>query len=128
MGKFGECAIKAVDLILSKSIRNPEEAWKVAATDIFKNEVTTQDKVCPKNAFLGLCEEGKIKGVTCGNYTASENNKSYAIKAVQLLQLDTTLSRSQKELWARITNNSVKQNQQMDVVIALWDKKLIVIE
>lgn len=44
---------------------NPTEAWKIAVKD-FDSE-SAKVKSCPKNAFLGLCEAGLVKGIQPGS-------------------------------------------------------------
>jgi hypothetical protein len=39
-----------------------------ATKEIFGEGTWGQIKGCPKNTFLGLCEEGIVKGVNKGNY------------------------------------------------------------
>jgi hypothetical protein len=55
-------------------------------------------KGCPKGTFLGLCEEGLVKGIPKGNYTKSVKNKKYAIKAVTVLKQNKHTTFSPKEL------------------------------
>ena len=38
----------------------PKIAWEKATEGYLEN---IRKKACPKNAFLGLCETGKIKGI-----------------------------------------------------------------
>ena len=77
-------------------------------------------------AFLGLCEEGLVKGIPPGDYTKSVKNKQYAIDAVRLLRLDPTLAGSKKLLWQEaIGERRIKHNQQMDVVVMLWERGLL---
>ena len=38
-----------------------------------------------RGAFLGLCEEGLIKGIPSGQYMASRDDKAYAVRAAALL-------------------------------------------
>ena len=88
-------------------------------------------KGCPKNAFLGLCEDGLVKGIKRGVYlTNSESNlnKQYALTAIKLLINNPNLTR--RELWVQVKeqlNISKSHNSQMDVVIALFENKLIVL-
>ena len=49
---------------------------------MFGEATTAQIKGCPKNAFLGLCEEGLVVDIEKGYYTersTSHKNKDYAI-------------------------------------------------
>jgi hypothetical protein len=85
---------------------------------------SSQEKSCPRNAFLGLCEEGLIKGIPPGNYTAPNPNKGYAVKAVQILA-DSKIKLSANQLWQLTTGDSVTHNGQMHVVLALADNQLL---
>lgn len=61
-------------------------------------EHQVKKKGCPRNAFLGLYEEGLVKGIPSGNYTRSKKNKEYAIKAVKILKGAPELSSNSKTL------------------------------
>lgn len=104
----------------------PVDAWQSAAEEVFLDRNSLQEKSCPKSAFLGLCEEGLINGVPQGNYTRSEKNKAYAIKALELLRENPQLS--EKEIWQIIFHSQrVKRyNQQIDVVIALFQQGCLI--
>ncbi|MCL5129340.1 hypothetical protein [Algibacter sp. L4_22] len=108
---------------------NPVESWGIAVKD-FESK-SAKIKGCPKNAFLGLCEAGLVKGIKPVSYfkRKRENlNKKYAIKAVELLALDSNLSKN--ELWNKVREElsigEKEHNSQMDVVLALWNERLIV--
>jgi len=108
---------------------NPVESWEMAVKD-FDSE-SAKIKGCPKNAFLGLCEDGLVKDIKPGSYFIRKNenlNKKYAIKAVELLDLDSNLSKN--ELWEKVREElslgELRHNSQMDVVLALWNERLIV--
>lgn len=124
--KFGKTAIRAVELCVENK-KNPITAWESACDEIFEDSNTSRDKSCPRNAFLGLCEDGFICGIPPGNYTQSvkkENrNKEYAVKAVGKLREDPTFVDSTTRLWEIVTR--ISHNGQMDVVIALWNAGLI---
>ena len=128
MGKYGEASVKAVKLLVSGIIDRPRDAWERATSEIFGKGTWSQRKVCPRNAFLGLCEDGKIKGIPLGNYTNSKKNKEYALKAVQILHEIPAFSSEPRSLWNRIVEREYKvHNQQMDVVISLWINNLIIV-
>lgn len=61
------------------------EIWSKSAKEIFETK-SSQEKNCPKCAFLGLCENGFVKGIPKGNYTKSVKNKEYALKAIEILK------------------------------------------
>lgn len=128
MGNYGKAAVKAVELVESGYVKSPIEAWQKATIEIF-GEGTSQRKVCPRSTFLGLCEEGLIKGIPPDDYTKSKENKEYAIKAVQILREEPALSYDQISLWNRVIEDETKvYNQQMDVVTSLWNNDLIIKE
>jgi hypothetical protein len=119
MNKYGTAAINA-----AKENKNPIESWNKAVKD-FDSE-SAKVKGCPKNTFLGLCEEGLVKGIPKGNYTKSVKNKEYALKAVAILKQNTQTTFSPKELWEKLELGDKRSNSQMDVVLALWENGLIV--
>jgi hypothetical protein len=108
---------------------NPVASWKLAVNIIF-NSKSSINKGCPKNAFLGLCEVGLVKGIKPGSYFKRKKpnvNKQYAITALDLLASDSNLSKN--ELWNKVREElnlgEKKHNSQMDVVLALWNEGLI---
>ena len=77
-GKYGKAAICATELIRTGKCDNPREAWNIAYKEQFlPHQEASIKKGCPKGAYLGLCEEGKIEDVPEGKYTTSEKNKRY---------------------------------------------------
>ncbi len=120
--KYGETAIKAVEIYTTTLC--PKEAWKQAAKEKMSSP-SAQVKGCPKSAFLGLCETGFVKGIPKGNYTLSKKNKTYAIDAINILKEKKDTYSSAIKLWEVISNNTISHNSQMDVVLALWNNKLI---
>ena len=126
MGKYGKAAVKAAILMKSKEYDHPADAWETAAIEIFGKGTSSQRKVCPKSTFLALCERGLIKGVLSGDYTNAEENKEYAIKAIQILKNNPKQSFNANTLWGKVFGNMKKSpNGQMDVVLTLWNEKLI---
>ena len=126
MGQYGTAAVEAVRLYSRGLARSPPDAWEQATSRLFGRGTSSQRKGCPRNAFLGLCEEGLVKGVEPGNYTQSQKNKRYAIDAVAVLQQRPSLAGNRNLLWSEVlAGESKKHNSQMDVVIALWDAGLI---
>ena len=83
MNKYGLTALKSVENF--KDSYTILEIWSQSAKEIFKTK-SSQEKSCPKNAFLGLCEEGLVKGIKKGKYTKSVKNKNYALQAVEILK------------------------------------------
>jgi len=121
-------SLKAAELAGTKKI-HPAEAWRRSAEIEFPDSIDSQVKACPKNTFLGLCEEGKIKTVPAGSYTSSQLNKQYALKAIGML--GTGKKFTALELWKAVLKSlnadpEKKHNYQMSVVLALWENDLIV--
>ena len=126
MNKYGQAAINAVDLIESGQAGTPQTAWEMATIEIFGAGTSSQSKGCPKSTFLALCETGKVKGIKSGVYTSAKQNKEHAIKALELLVDNPSLSNS-KILWDKVQGGIKKShNSQMDVVLALWSGGLLV--
>jgi len=126
MSKYAEAAIKAVALLKARLAGSPEQAWERATAELFGTRTSAQRKGCPRNAFLGLCEEGLIKGISAGCYTRSRANKRYALIAVRILREAPALANDRGQLWQKVIGGQQKvHNSQMDVVIALWRAGLI---
>jgi hypothetical protein len=107
---------------------NPVARWDSAMERLYPTSPTARKKSGPRGAFLGLCEEGLVKGIPAGGYTASKDNKAYAVRAAALL-LEGTQRWSISELWRAVTNDPAKMHDsQMDIVLALWKNGLIVRE
>jgi hypothetical protein len=124
--RYGEAALMAVRQ--ASSGKNPVAQWESAMNALYPTSQTARRKGCPRGAFLGLCEEGLVKGVTAGHYTKSRDNKDYAVRAAKLL-ISGTRTWSKTSLWLAVTKGAEKvHNSQMDVVIALWKNGLLVTE
>lgn len=123
--KYALAAETAITIMQENEYVAPPEAWERATMRIFGNS-SSQKKVCPKNAFLGLCEEGAIKGVKKGKYTKGSKNKNYALKAVEYVKNNRNLTVDKKLIWSYSTNNlNIKHNSQMDIVLFLYQKNLL---
>jgi len=119
MSKYSDLACDAANRIRSGA--PVVEAWDSAAFHTFPSQPASRAKGCPKCAFLGLAEEGLIRGVPKGKYTRSHSNKSYALKALSILQGSPELADDPNELWDQVMDGvRKKHNQQMNVVIGLW--------
>ncbi len=129
MGNYGLAAVLAVGLINSGRASSPIEAWKSATSEIFGQGTSGQAKGCPKNTFLGLCEDGLVKGVAPDRYnTRISKNKEYAVQAVKLLRDNPDLASSKVALWTMVADAGRVHNSQMDVVISLWNRGLLIKE
>ena len=125
MSDYGDAAVHAARACQTQRVVDPVAAWE-AAVQIHLRTEEGRKKSCPKSTFLGLCEEGLIKGVPVGNYTRSEANKAYAIQAVKLITKQPSLANDPHALWKAVMAGVIKQpNSQMDVVIALSQGGLI---
>lgn len=131
MNKYGVVAVRAVQLLRERNVE-PLTAWKTVATEVFGAGTWSQRKGCPKNAFLGLCEAGVVRGIVKGRYvekSGSQKNKNYAIQAVQILRDKPKLADDKLGLWREVLNGAeMSHNSQMDVVLSLWNNNLIVSE
>jgi hypothetical protein len=92
---------------------------------LYPTSPTARRKSCPRGAFLGLCEEGLVKGIPAGQYTASKENKAYAVNAAALLA-EEKQTWSASGLWRAVANPEKTHDSQMDVVLALWKNGFIV--
>ena len=82
--RYGEAAIMATREVSSAGI-SPVARWESAMLRLYPSSPTARRKSCPRGAYLGLCEEGLVKGIPPGHYTASNDNKAYAVRASALL-------------------------------------------
>ncbi len=124
--KYGRAAVLATHNFVTSIANSPMGAWKLAVTSLFPDSTSAQSKGCPRGAYLGLCEEGMVKGIAPGSYTASKQNKSYALQAYSLLLSDSSLSKDSQNLWKKVIGGGEKvHNNQMDVVLALWESGLL---
>jgi hypothetical protein len=127
MGKYGDVALRATKLVQDGAPRSASDAWETAARAVFHGRLAAQKKGCPRSAYLGLCEEGLVRGVPAAPYTKSVDNKAYAMAAVQLLVRDPGLAEAGPGvLWNRVMNGrAMRANCQMDVVLTLWVHGLV---
>jgi hypothetical protein len=121
--RYGEAALKAAR---DSSGTSPANRWESALETLYPTSPSARNKSCPRGPFLGLCEEGLVKGIPAGNYTASKDNKAYAVQAAALLT-EGSRKWSIGELWRAVSPDPEKaHNSQVDVVLALWKNGLIV--
>lgn len=128
MNKYNQAAIKAVELMHKDLYHSPIEAWEIATAEVFGEGTWGAKKGCPKNAFLGLCEEGYIKGISSGVYNLRKDskNKRYVVKAASIIKEQPDLLNNKKELWNLVTEgNRISHNYQLDVLEALWKREYI---
>ena len=127
MDGYGRVAIRAAELVVTRTCPSPVAAWVTAAHEVFSHSTSQQAKSCPKGAFLGLCEEGLVSGVPSGRYTESRDNKAYAVRAAALLAHDPNLANDgPTRLWnAVLVGHRKRHNSQMNVVLALYRSGLL---
>jgi hypothetical protein len=123
--RYGEAAIMAARRNSAVGV-DPIVRWESAMEKLYPTSPTARKKGCPRGAFLGLCEEGLVKGIPAGRYSSSRDNKAYAVRAAELLR-EGKQSWSTSSLWRAVADDPEKtHNSQMDVVMALWKNGLIV--
>jgi hypothetical protein len=121
--RYGEAAILAAR---GSGSASPVAQWQRAVEKLYPTSAVAQDKNAPRGAFLGLCEVGLVKGVPAGDYSAAREHKAYAVQAVALLA-SSIEKLSISALWRAVANDPAKlHNNQMDIVLALWNNGLIV--
>ncbi len=113
----------AVRMELYGKALTPAERWQDAVKKLYPTAIAARKKKAPREAFLGLCEAGLVKGIVAGSYGAPGRNKDYAVEAVRLLKAGTHQTVSQ--LWTAVSDG-VEHVSQMDVVLALWKNEQIV--
>lgn len=131
MGNYGRAAVKATQLITAGKAKSPLDAWRKSTVALFGKGTSSQKKSCPRDAYLGLCESGLVRGVQPASYTKSVDNKAYAVAAAQLLRRNPSLKAlGNIALWRRVLKHlnaslTKAHNQQMDVVKTLFSHGLI---
>jgi hypothetical protein len=133
MPQYGNVAIGVVNKFLSSAnpaMLDPIQEWKNMANSLITSQLSI-DRCCPRNVFLGLCEDGLVRGIPSGKYTQSTLNKSYAVKAVNLLRNNPGYSAlSSNNLWKIMLSlglvTATWENGRMDVVLALWNANYII--
>lgn len=125
MGDYGVASVNATKLVRSGQYKSPVTAWQAAVLSQFPTSKSSQNKGCPKGAYLGLCETDLVYGIPVGKYTKSQKNKLYAVLALIQLCNDPTLASNPKALWRAVGCPNITQNGQMDVVISLWNGGLL---
>jgi len=124
--------LSALDVVKLFNVNkiSPQHAWERAVKIQFPDSRSSREKGCPKNIFLAICEEGKIKNIPPGKYTISKLNKQYALKAIEILGIYHGKEITPSDLWHKVlealnANNNKSHNSQMKIVLALWNTSLI---
>jgi hypothetical protein len=122
--RYGEAAILTARAE-AEYRSHPGERWSEVVQRLYPTSPTAQRKGGPRQAFLSLCEAGLVKGIPAGQYAAPHRGKTYATRAVSLLEAGTHTTIT--SLWAEVTDGEpIAHAGQMDVVLALWKNGLIV--
>ena len=130
MAKCGDTAIDAVRRARNAGL-HPRDAWITAADGIFPSAPASRAKVCPREAFIGLCTAGFVVGIAAQPNEAKPRPNRYARTAAELVIDRPELARESKlKLWKRVlsvlqADADKKHNQQMDVVVALFSEGLL---
>lgn len=124
MNKYTEIVVKAINTIREGRVQNPVEAWEVTVTDVFGNNITSYNRNCARNTFLGLCEEGYIKGINRGKYTLSRINKEYVVNLREKIFKSQTSD--EDKLWLAINMNDKKHFLHLQIVKELYEEKILV--
>ena len=126
--RYGEAALLAVRMTTFGKAPSPAERWAEAVRQVYPTTPIGQKKSGPRNAFVGLCEAGLVKGIAPGvaepGTSGATRNKAYAVQATELLRAGTHTTVSQ--LWSAVSEGDAGAHaSQMDVVLALWKNGLI---
>jgi len=119
--KLGRIAVLATELIQGGNANNPRDAWDMAVTELYGKTEINNFKGFPRDAYLGLCEEGEIEGVLPGEYTGSKKNKKYALKALKILRKHLEFEDNVRAL---VQQKKVNKDI-MSIVIALWREGMV---
>lgn len=131
MTTYEKAALEVVGMYDSIKPLDLEEFWEKAVSKYTASRNSIK-KGCPKGAFLGLCEEGLVKGIPAGSYTKNHGkqwNKMYALTAVKLLENSPDKIFDEMGLWRQVLDNlhfEYKNPQdQIKIVLILWNSLLI---
>ncbi|MVA97128.1 hypothetical protein GN330_07680 [Nitratireductor sp. CAU 1489] len=126
MGKYGNVAINAASSLASRQYDSPREAWHAAVKMEYPTQTASQEKGCPRGAFIGLCEAGLVRGIEYAATGRQTKNGGYAVAAVESLRLNPALASDKSALWRQACpDQPKKENGQMDVVLTLLDAGLL---
>lgn len=135
LSKFGRNAVGAV-LRAKEGNLSPKDAWNLEAAETFREAPASRVKGCPREAFLGLCDAGMVRGVSVKQEegTRRRPNRDYARTAARMLSTEPGIALLPKtEIWRRVLAElelptGKKHNSQIDVVLALWKEGLLEVD
>lgn len=122
---YGDAAVKATELLISKKCNSPRVAWERAIKEFTKSE-WSRKKGCPRDAYLGLCNAGLVKGVKPDKHANLTANGKYAVELVRAIKANPKIVNLPKEKLFQQVAPGVKENGQVGVVFALFKNDLIV--
>lgn len=123
--QYGRAAVKATELLTAGKYESPEDAWN-EVIKCFTESIDSQQKGCPKGAYLGLCKVGLVKGIAPDEHPDITINGAYAVKIALAIKANPKLANAtQAELW-KYAEADAGENGQVGVVLALWENGLIV--
>ncbi|MEK3910670.1 hypothetical protein [Paenibacillus sp. FSL H7-0331] len=82
----------------------------MATVQIFGEGTHSQKKGCPKNAFIGGCEAGFVKGINSGSHSdrKSKNIKVMRLGQLSCLRLKPELAEDKHALWKEVVKGKLK--------------------
>lgn len=128
--KYGEVAYNAIGKLRNIEVSNKKviiSTWKEECKQLGMT-CSIQDKTCPRTSFIELCEAGLIKDLKVNYLRDEAYSIRYAIEAVNILKTNSKKV-DEKMLWKEVmkkVGKDISSNYQMDVVLNLWKKGMIV--
>lgn len=124
MGQYGEAAVQtALNYSTEKDLKSE---WTRQLSALTSGPESIK-KNCPRNVFLGLCEEGLIKNIPAKSYGAGGINKARALGLLEIAKLDSEVSVAEcyRRYRAKDSNLPAGENGRADVVLSLLKANLI---
>lgn len=121
---YGEIAVKAVELMETEVVSNPDIAWEKAVKELFSDETQSRTRKVAKDTFLALCEEGKIVGINLCKTNCSKQTKKEVLNLLKLIKHHPIMSNLPQGLLAISPSGKLKKGQ-LSVIVALWNNGLI---
>lgn len=120
MTKYTDAAVTTAKRCQDRKVPDIKAEWCKAI-----KELQAYDEGCPRCAFIGLCEEGMVKGIEPGNYGLREPNKNkiYAIAAAKLVL--SGHEPDHRAIWQKVTGADIRAHDQVHIVLALYDNDLL---
>ena len=122
----GQVAVDAVREFQNQQHQNLLQAWDQA----LKLNNVPYNKVCPRVAFLGLCESGYVVGVPQGNYIQKSTPSKIKQKAVRIKNIIMNTNppalptQSKTTVWTQVGGTGQHEGV-IDVVYALFNSGVL---